>query len=473
MLLITKNKKKIYFENIFLCVFLSILCLFFIYRVFNLCFYPFPLENGEGICAHFTQLLNQWNLYKDLSGFPLIVANYPPVFMVLNSILMHIFSPANPFIIGRLISVLSVIGSCILIFKIVYGQYGNFRGAIASVLIFIIFPWVNIEGIICRVDMLAGFFSLAGFYFIFKEGKKNIIFSIIFFLLSLFTKHTLWAAPIAGFTFLVLKNKKEGLKFTFLFLFCGLMCFILLNLTTSGEFYNNLIKYNAYTFEISRLFLYIKLFLHKTVFIYGIVAYSFLTKKRVSYVFRLYFLVAMFSIFLTGRQGSSSHYFYEATFALCIICGAGLSQLPDNNRILRVLFLILIIAQLFINKDIFSKLSVSSNRYISDKLGVDQIKKLKGPVLAEDTGILIAAGKTVYVHTFAISKLIEQGILDSGFYYTKLENNFFKMVVLDSRFDRLKSSTRERFTKESLLILSRNYKFLDKIGSRYFYVPTE
>jgi len=75
-------QSKLFAKSIVTCLLLFLVSIF-LYRVVNLCFYPYPLENGEGICAHLTQLLKTGDLYKNLSSFPLIVANYPPVYFLL------------------------------------------------------------------------------------------------------------------------------------------------------------------------------------------------------------------------------------------------------------------------------------------------------------------------------------------------------------------------------------------------------
>jgi len=465
------KNKKFNIVDIILFALLSIECAFFAYRAVNFCFYPYPLENGEGICVHFTQLLQQGRLYKGIDNFPLIVANYPPVFMALNSIFGQMLNTYNPFLSGRIVSILSIIGSAVFIYKIVYGKYRSITGSIIAAVVFFVFPWANVEGIICRVDMLAGFFSLAGLYFILKDGSRNLLYSAIFFLVSLFTKHTLWAAPIAGFSYQIIRNKREGTKYAVLFLLCGMAGFFILNLLTEGEFYNHLIKFNIYKFDPDRLYSYLKLFFIKSVFLWVFVLCSLKRIKDIDAVFYIYIFLGILLIILTGREGSSSHYFFELTYGLSICCGLSASLFSGRVKLINGVFIFLIIAQMFLNREIFASLSIGQNRYLSDKISVDKIKNIKGPVLAEDTGILISAGKTVYVHTFAISKLIEQGSLNPEFYYDKIENRFFKMIVLESKLDNLKSATLQRFTKDSLILINRNYRFYEKIGSRYYYVP--
>ena len=47
--------------------------------------YPYFLEYGEGnLRAHGAACFDRGNLYKPLTTLPLIVANYPPVYFLLN-----------------------------------------------------------------------------------------------------------------------------------------------------------------------------------------------------------------------------------------------------------------------------------------------------------------------------------------------------------------------------------------------------
>ena len=114
-------------------------------------------------------------------------------------------------------------------------------------------------------------------------------------------------------------------------------------------------------------------------------------------------------------------------------------------------------------------LKVPKNRFIVEKLAVDKIMDVKGPVLAEDPGLIVAAGKTVYVQSFAITKLIQNGKLDPSYFYDKLRARFFSIVVLNSKLTKLNHFTLARFTKPSLMLIYDNYEFDTQFGPYYFY----
>ncbi|BBO86905.1 hypothetical protein DSCOOX_00850 [Desulfosarcina ovata subsp. ovata] len=66
--------------------------LFLITNIANI-FYPYSLENGEGLILRYASLLLDFeNIYNPIDGNNLLVGcNYPPFYIFVNSILIGIF----------------------------------------------------------------------------------------------------------------------------------------------------------------------------------------------------------------------------------------------------------------------------------------------------------------------------------------------------------------------------------------------
>lgn len=444
----------------------------FLSRAYNLCGYPYPLENGEGICVHMAQLLSQGRLYKDLDSFPLIVANYPPVYFFL---LLIIPSP-DMFFSGRILSFASVIGIASIVYGIIRSQNGSIWGALLGTTVVLMFPWVNKGGIICRVDMIAVFFSLFGFFCIIKTGKLWRIFGIVFFLAALFTKHSVWAAPIAGFVYLFIveyekKNIREAVMLFLLFLGSGILLFTIGIVLTQGEFYRHLITYNVYSFSAQRVFGYSQAFAKEVGFLWILAIPAAFNRTFWKSPVAFYFITGLCSLILRGREGSSDHYFLEATCAVALVCGLSVTYIPKgiHNALVKFVYIAILGLNLFVHRELFSVIRVSPQVYQITKLAVERIREVKGPVLAEDTGLLLAADKTVYVHPFAITQLIQKGILDPSLLYNALGKKYFAAVVLNSKLAKLNYVTVTRFSSEMLWLINENYVFDSEFGQYCIY----
>ena len=461
---ILKNNKMFIVLSIILLVYA---CGTFIIRSINFSLYPFPLENGEGICAHMAILLKYGMLYKKLTAIPYIVANYPPVYFILN-----LFSfEKNIFTVGRLLSAISIVGAGIVILKIILSQTGNLFAAIVSSFLFFSYPFVNRTGMMYRVDMMASFFSLLGFYFIIKDKKNRFLWSTVFFILGLYTKHTVWAGPFGGYLYCFINNRKQTLKPFLCFIGSGAVLFLVITLITKGEFFNHLLRYNVYSYSFDRLFSYMMTFIKYTGIIFIFVLPVFFSRSFYRSPVLGYLIFSVLSLFLLGREGASNHYLFEICYAFCLTAGIGISfvDIKFKKKFVQPVIFLLLLIHLCSHYEIVKHLRVPETVDTLDRIAVQQIKREKGRVLAEDTGMLLVAGKTVYMHSFAISKLVEKDIFPKNLFYGLLHKKFFKMVMLDSKLTSLSPQTSVRFTSEFLFMVNEYYKHEASIGNYEFY----
>ncbi|MCD6460629.1 glycosyltransferase family 39 protein [bacterium] len=442
-------------------------CGTFIVRSINFALYPFPLENGEGICAHMSFLLKHAMLYKKLTELPYIVANYPPVFFILNFFSLE----NNIFTIGRLLSAISILGSGFVIYRIIFLLSGNLFASILGAVFFFIYPFVNRAGMMYRVDMAASFFSLLGFYCIIQNRKNRFFWGGFFFILGLYTKHTVWAGPLAGYLYCFINNRKHALKPFIYFITTGAVLFLVISLITKGEFFNHLLRYNMYSYSFDRLFYYSNNLLSYTGILFVFITSVFFSKKFYRSPVFLYLIFSVLSLFLLGREGASNHYLFEICYACCLTAGLGIAYIDAETQkiVVRIVVFLLVVVHISLHGEIFEHLQVPDSIRTLDRIAVDKIKSEKGRVLAEDTGMLLVAGKTVYMHSFAISKLVEKGVFPKNLFYGLFHQRFFNMVILDSKLTELKPQTVMRFTKESLYLIYEYYEHEASIGNYEFY----
>ena len=90
-----------------------------------------------------------------------------------------------------------------------------------------------------------------------------------------------------------------------------------------------------------------------------------------------------------------------------------------------------------------------------------------GPVLSEDSGLLLLNGKEVSFQPDIFTQLSKQGLWDQSSFVRDIENGTFSLIVL--RFDFWVGSPHERFTDEMLDVMRANYRLVLTTGIYWIY----
>ncbi len=180
--------------------------------------FPYPLDYGEGpLLAQISVLCTGepiWQLYSDPSAPPYIVVNYPPVYLLLVTALSWVIG--SVLLAGRLVSLISALGIFAALALLISGGSKFTRRvsltAWASALLFLTIPVVREWATLLRVDMLGvclGLWALLALRRAVTDSlaserfRRWALLAALLFLLSLYTKPSLVAAPAAGFAWLV------------------------------------------------------------------------------------------------------------------------------------------------------------------------------------------------------------------------------------------------------------------------------
>ncbi|MCU0495509.1 MAG: hypothetical protein MUD01_28290 [Chloroflexaceae bacterium] len=205
----------------------------------NILGYPYPLDYGEGpLLAQIERLragTSIWQLYADTSTPPYLVVNYPPFFLLLATALSWI--TGDGLLAGRLISLLATLGCVAALFFLTHNAEAQRRGGAEAriadpdstqyvvrstkwlvALLFLTIPVVREWGVLLRVDMLGVCLGLWGLYqlrvmsyelrvttsplrsttrYSLLVTRYSLLAGVLF-LLCLYTKPSLLAAPAAG-----------------------------------------------------------------------------------------------------------------------------------------------------------------------------------------------------------------------------------------------------------------------------------
>lgn len=447
--------------------------IFFVDSAYRM-YYPFQIDYGEGFLLEQAKtIIEGSSIYQEIDSPPYRVANYPPVYPYLVSLLLSFFGVS--FMPGRLISFISTIVTGYLIYKIV-SKLTNRRVGLTSSLVFFASPYIFSWGTLHRVDMLALCFSLIGIYII--HSKEKELFSIPFFVLSLYTKQSFLAAPITIFFFLAAyRGIRRALFFAFLTISVYLLLFSIINFFTAGQFYLHTILYNANYYNIYQtISFFVKLLWTHGVVItlsFWFIASSFYNKEPPQIMlFCIYFVLSfLISVITIGKVGASINYFVEPIAASCILFGLAFKKFlhlsEANGETIRKFLYIALIAQL-ISFAHMPFMYPSLKDFDNEKQVSAEVQKhIK--ILSEDGGILVINGKEVYFQPFEFTQLALQGIWDQRKIIDEISNKNFDLIILEFNvFDPPKT---DRFTPEMIKEIEKHYCLITKLGKKYLYKP--
>lgn len=271
------NSFFILISYIFLVYFIL---LFLITNIANI-FYPYSLENGEGLILRYASLLLDFeNIYNPIGGNNLLVGcNYPPFYIFVNSILIDIFGIT--FAPGRILCFFSIIGIGCLIYRYIIALVGDRRSAILAAMVFFSSPYINRMSIFARPHILSVFLSFCGIYMIIqgnidKPGKKkktilNInsieIYAIFFLVLGTFTKQTAIWSTFAYFCWIIIWNQRRLVHISVFFLFGVFLTHGIMNIINNGTYLSWVGLYSIGQYSLKRLYVYWIFFIKENIVI--------------------------------------------------------------------------------------------------------------------------------------------------------------------------------------------------------------
>lgn len=482
--------------------------------------YPYQLDYGEGIVLWFTrQLAHNQPIYKGLEGAPYASSNYPPIALALAATLMPILGEG--YLSGRLLNFASALIVAALILRIVYVETRDGRAGTLAALFFLGSPYIYHWIPLFRVDLMGLAFAFGGIYALWCLDRQPTtddrrppnadhptppiachlpptyclsptayrrlptaycLLPTALFLLALYTKHSLFAAPLAAFLALWTRNRRVALAFAFTLGALGSAIYLALDVMTHGGFSFGIIESNATVFLPDQLFTLTRNFITTFPILLALALWSWLARVRARRigVLEWYAVTAFAALVMAGRVGAWENYFFEALVAACVFAGlrfrvsAASDQrsavklaMRNSQRAIPVL-LLLQLALMWHNPRIATEMIARdwpANRELARVL-----ERTSGIIISEDMGALVTSGKAVEYYTFQYSSLARSGKWDQHWELNGLREGAFPLVILEH-------GTREdvdhyrRFTREFVSALDRYYARTQRIGKYELYTP--
>ncbi|MCA9425317.1 MAG: hypothetical protein KC994_09600 [Candidatus Omnitrophica bacterium] len=437
------------YVSTFLVTVLVVFAAFFLYHAARTILYPYTVDYGEGF------LLNQGNElahlrspYQPLDEPPWLVANYPPVYPALLAIGIKAFGIQYYF--GRALSLFGILVAGYCLYAMTRDQTGNRLAAWVSLLVWLgsypVYAW----GPYHRVDSVGIGFEALGLLFLMK--RERLTLSILFFLLALYCRQTLWMAPLAGYFYL---RRMDGPRFAARWfgklLVLGGGIFLILTLLTGGEFFRHLVSYNANPYHIKDVWrnahngLFLTMLLPTLFLIYTLVR-VISTGKWDLLGYCIPFSILTF--FLVGKLGSAVNYLFEialvSAWATGVVIAEAQYHIPKGNplRLMPALFLGVGICfplhvphfynQWSIND--WAGTPISSSRVMTDELAY-RLKEIEEPVLSQDAGLSLMTGHKLVWQPFIMTQLHQQKRWNQEPLLEMIRNKEFKALVLPINFE--------------------------------------
>jgi hypothetical protein len=466
------------------------------------------IDYGEGIVMWQAANVTNWaKAFHPIEIYPHNVFHYTPLFH-LTSRVVNVFT-GNLLVAGRLTSLLSLLGTCLVAGWLVArvlpptrDRFARFIGALtAGTLVFAtpIWWWASLM----RVDALAIFLSVCGIACFVLARKRPAFGYVAFFLFvaAVYAKQTSLAAPAACAILAFIERPRYALKLLAFSVSLGLAILLMLQTATDGLFLRHIITYNQNPYYLEGLFA--KLREHAgqigTPLFFSVVfpvALIYQSRKRGRGVVQtlrrilsrtdfercvivagLYFLFASTIAAATiSKVGAWYNYYLEMDVAACLLSGLFLGWLLRRDSFrhrrrypaLQAVALAMFLIYTFGNWAMLQRMIATyKNPPWDDSPAVVKfLKQLPEPVYSEDMVVLMQAGKEVPAEPAIITALARNGTWDESGFVAQIRRGEFHAIVIRNSLD-----DKWRFSEAVVSSIHERYYRADNIGRFQIYLP--
>ena len=468
---------------------------------------PGEIDYGEGIvmwqAANITSLKKA---FHPIEIYPHNVFHYTPLFHVTSRIVN--FFTGNLLVAGRLTSMLSLLGTCLvaawLVARLVppsRDKFARIIGALtAGTLVFATPIWW--WAVLMRVDTLAIFLSVCGIACFALARKRPLLgyVAFVFFVAAVYAKQTTLAAPAACVILASIERPRYALKLLAVSVALGLAVLLTLQTATDGLFLRHIITYNQNPYYLEGLFAKLRehagqigapLFfsiVFPAALIYrrkrgrGMMQTLRLILARSDFercviVVGLYFLFAATIAAATiSKVGAYYNYYFEMDVAACLLSGLFLGWLLRRDSFrqrrrypaLQGLVLAMFLIYTSGNWALLQRMMATYENppWDDSPAVVSFLKTLPEPVYSEDMVVLMQAGKEVPAEPAIITALARDGKWDETGFVAQIKRGEFHAIVIRNSLD-----DRWRFSEAVVNAIHERYYRTDNIGRFQIYLP--
>ncbi len=463
--------------------------------------FPYQLDYGEGLLLHFVREWSQGRpIYLPIGEYPFITANYPPLGILLPLALTPLIG--LHYAAGRVWTLLAIAAIAALIAAWVRQEGRRWLPAVAAALLFLGSPYIYHWAPLFRVDLIGLALTLGGLYALSHRvesgggvracptppsplsGERGKLFwtAVVLFVAALYAKQSFLFAPAAALAYLFLfADRRLAVYMAAAMAGLGGGLFLLINTFTQGGFWQGLVVSNVNPFLWPEFWKQLGNFFGTFAGLALLAAWyaadKFLLDRATPLRHKvnpidLYLIASLASLCFAGKAGAWENYFFEALAAITICAGLGLARLGRYGKqpygVLAPLLILLQVALMWHTPRVaerYLQLTRQSNEAIAPILATTP-----DPIASEDMGLLVTNGKGLDYCSFQYSQLARVGRWDQSWELGQLRDRRWTLVILE-RGTRLDVDRYQRFTREFLSELDRNYRHARTVGKYDLYEP--
>jgi hypothetical protein len=392
------------------------------------------IEYSESYMIYIAHLFGtgqwSWNIQQQDGG--VMVSFYTPVFYWLLGQLMNILGYS--LVVGRVLVLLSFVGCCGMIYLIVRQLVKEKICALIGAVLPLTQPYLNAWSLFVRVDMMALFFELVGVYLAIRFWKTGWFYlTIPLFALAFYTKQSALTGVVALIIFILIKNWRFAITYSVMIFIAMGVPFLIINWQTEGQFFNEIILFQR-TAEMFRPWAnvvsyltigYIELF---PILIIGL-WYSISNIK--SYIGIFAILALAVNLFIIMRPGGAPNYFFEVVLAFSIMTAIALPEIVERKNKLLVYSFVLIFWSLTFNYTLTLYPPPIYAQNVQKAMSI--IEDDTYPILTENAGIVLDAGKVPYGEPFVFNQLSHFGYWDENNLLQDMKSGHMEYVISQYR----------------------------------------
>lgn len=413
-----------------------------------------------------------WNergtLYSPISLEPFRVLNYPPLYFYVIKLFTQFF-PIPPLLAGRLISLLSAAFSLLL-----FSQWCRRLGLSKTQRLGILSLCATSAPLLYplpqfHLQWLAIFFSFSGLYLVSSKKLLPLFFGTILLSLGCFTKQTQVITVLIALIWLMTQSLPKSACFLLCFGGVSFGVFKYFEFQFGPEMMKHLVSYTVGSFSLRQMLR--QIFFHVLPWI-GFLIFA-LYKARTSSSKRkdivwFYFLGQTLWLLSSAREGASYQYFMEWSLATLLwIAPAFFQQNPlFFERVLKIQFIFGLLGVTLL-------LAYHSLNLIRLKKTLPAIcsilQNTSAPILSDDPGLVRACGQISAIQPFIFHNLAQKGLWNEEILRSHIQNKSYDYALFP--FDIQNTFETERWGRETLATLRKNYSEEKKIGKFYILRP--
>ncbi|HOK79384.1 MAG TPA: glycosyltransferase family 39 protein [bacterium] len=443
--------------------------------------FPYPIDYREGVVQYWVNsFVKDKSLYPEIQQFPPYMHNpYTPLYIVFAGFLNRLMPASYVFLSGRLLSFLSLILSCFLIFLIAQRYSSKVAGVFAAG-IFFCSPVVINYGSIETVDMMALCLGLSAIFLAIRKSNSSGVLSGILSAAAILTK-PVFVLPAISIFISVLYNKNiRKIYFLASFASCLFLAFLILFAKNKGIF-THLIVMNILPLSLSHFVNLFSTVAPRHVILFILLGAFVFTNKNKKDPFYWYCTLSLLTLVFSAKIGSEANYFLEIIAVSSIASGIILTTIDAP---LKQTVLLSCIAQLFLflpfkpapvftrtyGQEIPTSLSTEPDKILKEAgdLITGEILSCSDPILSEDIGWLVLCQKNVYIEPYQFSQLAKYKKWDETPIVEMIKEKQFNLIVMNAgSFEKNCVS----FTENMLRVIKEHYTIKRVIGNFYLLEP--